>query len=254
MIKFETKQRYVGYVGNHEVVMYVMERLDVDTAVRQFDIDRAVEKPDDFKISGYLYVKIFTYCKAIDSPRVDIIPYWDCSKDNIGNNVEEAVFVYQGIVVQFSAICDKDVMESLCTAGIKREIARQTKSNEVSMFSPTGVLKLDNSSNTVLSSMFDYVDKKVLETRRMLFDSLDLQTNHSIFERTSDSFVYQMLSRLKCDCNYYLNTSRSVNALYFKSVGYQIQFMLGFYYKLYYTETPEWLTIDDIKDYYHRML
>lgn len=254
MIKFETKQRYVSYVGDYEVEMEVIERLDVETAVTLYDVDTTVEYSNDFKISGYLFVKMFSDCKAIDTPRGDFIPYWDCSKDNIGNNVEEAVFVYQGIVVQFSAICDKDVMESLDTDAIKREIARQTKSNEVSMFSPTGVLKLDNSSNTVLSSMFDYIDKKVLETRRMLFDSLDLQTNHSIFERTSDSFVYQMLSRLKCDCNYYLNTSRSVNALYFKSVGYQIQFMLGFYYKLYYTEMPEWLTIDDIKDYYHRML
>lgn len=254
MIKFETNQRYVGHVGDYEVVMDIVERLDIDSYNKLSDNNHADDNPEDFKISGYLYAKIYSDCKAINTPRVEFIPYWDYSKDNLGNNAEYAVFMYQGIVVTFNSICDKDVVKSLKADGNTDEFVARTKMDEISMFSPTTLLKVANIEDSMIAHMIDYIDKKVLETRRMLFDSLDLETNHSIFEYTSDSFVYQMLSRLKCDCNYYLNTSHSVNALYFHSVGYQIQFMLGFYYKLYHDATPEWLTIDDIKDYYHRML
>lgn len=63
-----------------------------------------------------------------------------------------------------------------------------------------------------------------------------------------DKFNYQLLSRLKSDCDYYLgHGNRSNNRLWAGDVSSQIQKMKEVYEQL--PETPEWITLEDIDKY-----
>jgi hypothetical protein len=66
-------------------------------------------------------------------------------------------------------------------------------------------------------------------------------------------FNYMMLSRLKMDCEYFLNYGRGhVKHLWAQSVEEQIKEMIKLYDQL--KIKPEWLTIEQIKEYETKML
>ena len=71
-------------------------------------------------------------------------------------------------------------------------------------------------------------------------------------DSSSDSFKYQMLDRLKSDCEYFLgNGNRYSCSLYMKNVNDQIEAMEKIWNIL--KEKPEWLTLDQIKEFKNKM-
>ena len=71
-------------------------------------------------------------------------------------------------------------------------------------------------------------------------------------DSSSDSFKYQMLDRLKSDCEYFLgNGNKYPSSLYMKNVDDQIEAMERIWDLL--KEKPEWLTLDQIKEFKNKM-
>lgn len=74
-------------------------------------------------------------------------------------------------------------------------------------------------------------------------------------EKPDHKFDYQMLSRLKSDCDYYLGKgNRSVEHLYYKDEQEQINEMKKLYNKLPKEGKPEWLTYEELLDYEEKMV
>lgn len=73
---------------------------------------------------------------------------------------------------------------------------------------------------------------------------------HTKYEENPYKFQYQMLSRLKSDCDYFLGYgNRYEKHLYYKNVMEHIEEMKKLYNSLPDNEKPEWLTWDDILNY-----
>lgn len=74
-----------------------------------------------------------------------------------------------------------------------------------------------------------------------------------IFSGKDKKYPYQMLSRLKSDCDYYLGAgNRADKHLWALNPKDQIAYMKAIYDRL--EEKPEWLTLDQINDYEKQML
>ena len=81
------------------------------------------------------------------------------------------------------------------------------------------------------------------------------ETILNVIENSSTNFKYQLLSRLKSDCNYYLGYGhRNKNALWSGSEEQQIVDMKALWESFDRPNKPEWLTIIDIWDYEIKML
>lgn len=73
--------------------------------------------------------------------------------------------------------------------------------------------------------------------------------------KSDDTFKYQLLSRLKMDCNYYLgNGNRSKNALWAENEEEQIKVMKEIWSSFADDEKPEWLTWEDILNYENQII
>ena len=71
----------------------------------------------------------------------------------------------------------------------------------------------------------------------------------------TDSFKYQMLSRLQSDCKYFLGYgNRDENKLWAGNVVDQIDCMLELYNSFPESEKPEWCTLEQIEQYKKEML
>lgn len=69
----------------------------------------------------------------------------------------------------------------------------------------------------------------------------------------SSSYDYQLLDRLKSDCEYFLGEGqRNVDVLWTKDITEQINKMKEIWESL--EEKPEWLTWEDILNYEEQML
>ena len=69
------------------------------------------------------------------------------------------------------------------------------------------------------------------------------------------SFRYQLLDRLRSDCDYYLgNGGAQDKFLWAGNIHSHIYFMRGLWNSLPEGEKPEWLSLSDIDNYEHRML
>lgn len=67
-------------------------------------------------------------------------------------------------------------------------------------------------------------------------------------------FRYQMLSRLKMDCGYYLgNGGRSNNVLWAKDEVEHIELMKAIWNSFDQGDKPEWLSMADIEEYEKKM-
>lgn len=74
-----------------------------------------------------------------------------------------------------------------------------------------------------------------------------------IFSGKDKKYPYQMLSRLKSDCDYYLGAgNRADKHLWALNPEDQIAYMKAIYDRL--EEKPDWLTLDQINDYEKQML
>ena len=74
-----------------------------------------------------------------------------------------------------------------------------------------------------------------------------------IFSSKDKKYPYQMLSRLKSDCDYYLGAgNRADKHLWALNPKDQIAYMKAIYDRL--EEKPDWLTLDQINDYKKQML
>jgi len=70
-----------------------------------------------------------------------------------------------------------------------------------------------------------------------------------------ETFRYQILSRLKMDCEYYLNYgNRAKRNLWATNERDHIDTMLALYESFPETGKPEWLTIEQIKEYENKMI
>ena len=73
-------------------------------------------------------------------------------------------------------------------------------------------------------------------------------------EESEPRFRYQLLDRLRQDCEYYLgNGDRSKNSLWAKDEKSQIQTMMDIWKSFPDEDKPEWLTWEQIIDYAQRM-
>lgn len=67
-------------------------------------------------------------------------------------------------------------------------------------------------------------------------------------------FRYKLLSRLKADCEYYLNYgNRNTKRLWAGNERKQIEYMILLHDSFKEDEKPQWLTMDEILDYQKRM-
>jgi len=63
-----------------------------------------------------------------------------------------------------------------------------------------------------------------------------------------EAFRYQMLGRLQTDCEYYLSfRERTPNVLWAKDEKRHIKYMKALYKS--FSVKPEWITMEDIKNY-----
>lgn len=75
-----------------------------------------------------------------------------------------------------------------------------------------------------------------------------------IIQRDSE-FRYQLLDRLKSDCEYYLNYgNRNPKCLWAKDKESQIEFMIKLHDSFKEDEKPEWLAMDEILAYSREMI
>lgn len=73
--------------------------------------------------------------------------------------------------------------------------------------------------------------------------------------QTEDTFKYQLLSRMKMDCSYYLgNGNRNKNHLWASNEKEQIETMKVIWNSFSDEDKPEWLLWDDISDYESKMI
>lgn len=84
----------------------------------------------------------------------------------------------------------------------------------------------------------------------------DMLTTELTDGHYDESFRYQMLDRLRSDCNYYLGYgNRSANALWARgNEAGQILHMVALYQSFPDDKKPEWLTADDIESFAVQML
>jgi hypothetical protein len=79
-------------------------------------------------------------------------------------------------------------------------------------------------------------------------------TNNEILQ-ASESFRYQLLSRLQSDCNYYLgNGNRNKKHLWAGDETEQIITMKQLWNSFSHDDKPEWLTWDEILNYENKMI
>ena len=80
------------------------------------------------------------------------------------------------------------------------------------------------------------------------------ETIQNVIEKSSTKFKYQLLSRMKSDCNYYLGYgNRNKNCLWSGDEKQHIADMKALYESFKESEKPEWLTSEDIKEYENKM-
>ena len=81
------------------------------------------------------------------------------------------------------------------------------------------------------------------------------ETIKNVIENSETKFKYQLLSRMKSDCNYYLGYgNRNKNCLWSGSEEQQIIDMKALLESFDRPNKPEWLTMIDIWDYEIKML
>lgn len=81
----------------------------------------------------------------------------------------------------------------------------------------------------------------------------DRRTIEEILQRDA-TFRYQLLSRLKLDCNYYLGYgNRFPKCLWFGNEELQIELMIELHNSFGEDEKPMWLTMEQIKAYSAQM-
>ena len=73
-----------------------------------------------------------------------------------------------------------------------------------------------------------------------------------VIDEESDTFKYQMLSRLQSDCEYAIKTDHSLHNLWGKTVAAHIAYMRKLYNEL--SVKPEWITPADIDSYEKELL
>lgn len=72
--------------------------------------------------------------------------------------------------------------------------------------------------------------------------------------RENNIFNYQMLDRLRSDCDYYLgNGNGNSKHLYYKDINKQIEEMKKIYNSFSDEDKPKWISLDKIEDYRNKM-
>lgn len=75
------------------------------------------------------------------------------------------------------------------------------------------------------------------------------------FQRHPREFDYRMLSRLKMDCEYFLGNGNGYEGhLYYKTVEEHCDEMEKLWNSFSEKDKPEWLTLEQIKEYRKKML
>lgn len=69
-----------------------------------------------------------------------------------------------------------------------------------------------------------------------------------------EKFRYQLLSRLQADCDYYLNTQKCSKHFWAGSEKEQIEIMFLLYDSFPKDKKPEWLTLEQIKEYEKKII
>ena len=79
-------------------------------------------------------------------------------------------------------------------------------------------------------------------------------TMREIIRTKDNKFKYQLLDRMRSDCNYYLNAGGRHNKfLWSGTVKNHIDDMKALYSSFEESERPEWLSLEDIGAYYEKM-
>lgn len=74
-------------------------------------------------------------------------------------------------------------------------------------------------------------------------------------EYKDDTFYYQMLDRLRTDCEYYLGYgNRNVKCLWAGNEKEQIEFMKRIWSSFLQDKKPEWLSLEKIEEYERKMV
>ena len=71
--------------------------------------------------------------------------------------------------------------------------------------------------------------------------------------KSEPKFRYMLLDRLRQDCDYYLRIGGSANCLWAESEKKQIQTMIDIRNSFSDDDKPEWLTMEQIKEFSQKM-
>ena len=79
-------------------------------------------------------------------------------------------------------------------------------------------------------------------------------TMREILRTKDDKFKYQLLDRMRSDCNYFLNAGGRHNKfLWGGTVKDHINDMKALYSSFQESDRPEWLSLEEIEAYYEKM-
>lgn len=86
-------------------------------------------------------------------------------------------------------------------------------------------------------------------------NEMSVKSDYEDLLKSEDTFRYQLLSRMKGDCEYYLGYgNRSKNSLWADDETEQIEVMKELWKSFAEGEKPEWLSWDDILKYESQMV
>lgn len=100
----------------------------------------------------------------------------------------------------------------------------------------------------------DIVEQDATEVSEVQENKIkDKKTPKEEISTWDKKFRYQMLDRMRQDCDYYLNGHDTVNQLYADSEAEQIEYMLAIWDSFDDRDKPRWLSREEIIEYAKKM-
>ena len=103
--------------------------------------------------------------------------------------------------------------------------------------------------------VLDYAIQKLAmhEDRKELMTTKRGRLTMEDWSKKEPKFRYMLLDRLRQDCDYYLRIRGSANCLWADSEKEQIQTMIDIWNSFPDGDKPEWLTMEQIKEFAQKM-
>lgn len=113
---------------------------------------------------------------------------------------------------------------------------------------------IDTIKDAVISAIDIYLEDNEFNEAYQKDDTDSIKIDDSILKK-SDKFKYQLLDRMRTDCNYFLGAGKGAEKfLWAGNVPEQIAYMKAIYNSFPDNKKPEWISLADIDEYEKKML